>query len=328
MAELNAFLILPSPQPPMDYNTLCEKVEELYNNRDKYDGQEYVKQAEKLVKIARYYNIHNEIQSVLLGGKSLNTTKYAYNATGAPIKPRHYLPLRNPTEIKQAAQWLSKWGYRLSFAERSRAAAEILSEADHKGVKLDRKIESQLYKIAGLGVNTTDEISKHIFKRAKLLSILDLGGIAREMETLAEEIRKLPMEELYHEKRAHKLAQRLDEIDKNTGLTIYYGRDIEPPEEFIFGVPANDIHDYKNSIVENVKTGKYYHKSALAKMDVLRLEQAFGPEFADEMTIDTYVDVDRIGAWLKTASKEEAELFDYVAQLCGIKVYGEKLPQE
>lgn len=301
---------------------MIEDIKELVNNRKNLGELEYSSKAAALVHKAQKYGTHIEVKKIL----EAEQQDYAIIKSAGGTKNYGQIPLRNKEEVIKAAEWLKNYRDRLTYNERKTAAARILGKSAEFGVIHDKDTERLLFRVAGVGLGDPDVVKKQIIKRANYFSRNSRIDIAKQLEKLAEFVKSTNIETFYKEG-AHKVAAELDIIDKMSGISTRYGKGYMIPEDFLFSTTALEIEEAKNELVGNVKTGKYYHREDFSSVNVDVMEGILGPENVNRMSLLGFIDPVLCKEWLKTASADEAVLFDAAMSYSGIQPYAEKLPE-
>lgn len=305
------------------YARLIKDIKELVNNRENLEESEYRVKASSLLHKAKKYGVHLEVKKIL----ESEPKSHAVIKSAGGGKNYGQIPLRNKEEVVKAAEWLKNYRDRLTYNERKTAATRILGKSAEFGVIHEPDIEKMLFRIAGVGIGDIDVIKKQITKRADYFNRTSRTDIANQLKKLIEILDSTNIETFYKEG-AYKLASELDTVDKMSGIATRYGKGYMIPEDFLFSTTAVEVEETKNSLVGNIKTGKYYHKEDFPSANVSVFEGILGGENLDQVSFLGFIDPSLCREWLKTASKEEAELFDIAMSYSGIRPYAEKLPEE
>lgn len=308
------------------YRDLLDSVKRLREMRNELDKNEFNKYASHMISIAGKYGVKNEIKAVL-GVNNKNKNDYALQKEASTKDTANYLPLRNPKEIKAAATWLINYRDRLNYSERRQAASKILKQASNQNAYIPDEDLNLLYRIAGLGAGQMDRIKGAITKRADLVKRRGQEKLAKSLESMAEVLEDVQFEDFYKNKMDVKVAEELDICDKITGIVHQYGRLLNPPEDDIYAVTQRDIEEFDRNVVKNTKTGNYYLKQDICRLDQEILKDTLGREILGSIKIGHVLDTEALQHWLDDTSKRTAELFDEIARVSGITPYAQKVPE-
>lgn len=309
--------------PLSTYSNLIESLENLIANRKNLNKSEFSSKAAALLHKAEKYGVHLEVQKIL---EDSNKSDFAIVKNADFSKDYGQIPLRNKEEVIRAAEWLKNYRDRLTYDERKTAAMRILAKSAEFGVIHDEDTERLLFRMAGIGIGDKDIIKNQINKRASYFSRNARIDIAKQLERLIDIINNTDIETFYKEA-AHKVAEEVDIIDKLSGISSRYGKGYMLPEDFLFSTTAPEVKEVQENLIENIKTGKYYHKEDFPSINKEVLLDLLGEDNFNQINFLGFVDPTLCNDWLKTANKEEAALFDTVMTFSGISPYAEKIPE-
>lgn len=269
-----------------------------------------------------YWGIKGDVDNLL--GKHAEYTKdaqtrlpdstyaFVWVDTESGHKERR-LPLRNPNEVKVAADWLFKYHERLPFQDANIIATRVLEKAAAFGASITNHIDF-LEKKAGRGVCDPRRVVAAIKRRA---------GMAKQAEVrthigeLAKIIESTPHRALGPDMLV-KLACTLDMIDRAQGFTSKYGSDLDRPEDVIFEATFTKSAKEISGLVATT-SGKAYKKAHLAKVGLDALRDLFGDEFANEVKSGKdKVDLEKLAEVVHTLPRGDAEQFDRLMRDQGV----------
>lgn len=308
------------------YRDLLDSVKRLREMRNELDKNEFNKYASHMISIADKYGIKNEIKAAL-GVNNKNKNDYALQKEASTKDTANYLPLRNPKEIKAATTWLINYRDRLNYSERRQAASKILKQASDQNAYIPDEDLNLLYRIAGLGVGQMDRIKGAVIKRADLIKRRGQEKLAKVLEGMVEALEDVRFEDFYKNKMDVKVAEELDICDKVTGMVHQYGRLLNPPEDDIYAITRRDIEQFDDNIIKNTKTGSYYLKQDICRLDQEILKNTLGKEILRSIKIGHVLNTEALQYWLDDTSKRTAELFDEIARISGVTPYIQKVPK-
>ena len=239
------------------------------------------------------------------------------------VKERHY-PMRNVQEVKKAAAWLQDRRDELPFADRRKVADKVLEKAANFGAGLPEH-RYMLEKTAGLGACTSDAAAKLIRTRVYVQGHTHKPNEMQiELEKLACMCEANP-QATQHYSSLTKIAEVVDQFDREHGLTHRYDDIIERPEDVLFAVTQKAAAEVDDSIIGNSLTGHYYKCADLQNLPVSALADNLGADFAAAVsTAGAWVDMKKLASIVPTLPLGDAELFDDVAAEVGISPFATK----
>ncbi len=200
----------------------------------------------RLIDAARYFGIAADVGRLAVKAAEIASddeaklpdSEFAYIWEAGGKKERR-LPLRNPHEVKAAADWLGKYRDRFTWEDRQRIASKILARAESWSVTLDN--QEVLEKTAGFGCCPVEAVANMLEKRA-MLCRKSQPDIATEVKRLATIVRNHPPGVL-NNAIWHKVADIVDRFDRMTGLTKHYGQGLDMPEDTLFQITEKVARD-------------------------------------------------------------------------------------
>jgi hypothetical protein len=222
------------------------------------------------------------------------------------------LPIRNPMEVKVAAEWLSRYRDRLPFQYRHKIACKILEKAAAYGVGLGDLTET-VERTAGRGVCSPAEVAKMLDGRALLAKS---ASHREKIADLARAVRTQPAVTLSPD-RLVKLAEVVDNIDRTIGIADRYGPALPRPEDVIFKATYTKA---ASELADHVATtsGKVYEKTAFRKLSVADVKSLFGEDFAGRVSNGLEIDPEKMAEEVATLPRPDAELLDSLLADSGV----------
>lgn len=236
------------------------------------------------------------------------------------------LPIRSTEEVKAAAEYLEKYRDAFPFTDRQKIAARILEKAAAYGAGIGEQMPF-LERQVGRGVCEPDEVVREIEKRAELIPAKlgvtydheqkPQGGLRNQFLKMAEAVKEAPRIALQPQMLL-KLAETLDNLDRDLDLRGRYGRGLTRPEDVIFKETfaklASDVHQHVATT-----TGTMYEKKAFGKLPLADLEALFGTEFSSRVDNGLGdVDVEKMAEEVGTLPRPDAQLLDTLLSDNGI----------
>lgn len=226
---------------------------------------------------------------------------------------RHY-PLRNSGEVKMAASWFQKYRDEFTFPDRRMIASRILEKASEFEVRLNE--HELLEKTAGHGYCAAGTIMEMLEKRATLVN-RSHPEYALQLRNMVASMQNAPARSREYETRC-KMAELLDQFDRQTHINRLYDDGLERPEEVLFQVNEKAAAEFVESHVTTV-TGSVYEKDALAELDLSDIRDWMGDEFANAVSHGgLYTDPVKLATILSTLPRGDAAMFDRLASERGV----------
>lgn len=230
---------------------------------------------------------------------------------------RRMYPLRNEQEIKAAAEYLFQFRNRIPYPQRQQMASRILDKAEKKAV-FHLPQREMLEQTAGRGFCLASECASLLRNRVRAVdgpgkkSLLqhELLKLAREVEANPSITRNPNF--------LYKIACAVDLFDWSFGLNQQYGPSFPPVEDVLFSLSTQKMAKVLSEHVETVN-GSVYRLSDLEKIRLRDVEDALGSDIADAMSGDGLtVDIQKAAEVLPTLPRGDAEIFDSIAESCGV----------
>ena len=231
---------------------------------------------------------------------------------------RHY-PLRNPQEVKTAADYLYRHRDDLPYDARREFADRLLQKSARLGVDLGEHDEF-LTKQAGHGACSARDAAELLLGRFHATrvgpgpvnelqkGILKLARLVAESPAKAREPGMLV-----------KLARTVDDYDRAAGLIGQYGPALPRPEDVLFGLTREKMAAAARDHTHTV-TGNIYRLADLERVKVADVEALLGEDFARELTSDGLrLDTEKAAAIVPTLPRGDAEMFDRLMEGVGVR---------
>ncbi len=266
--------------------------------------------------VDKIFSRHQELHKS--GADELPDSSFAYVRVRDDGTKERHLPMRNASEVKQAADWLFTYRDKLPFSReegggRHQVAVKILEKAARFAAKLDGRYEF-LEKQAGRGICNPQEVYQTLVNRSYLTVNEDFR---KHIVKLAMAIKEQPHQSL-HPEALIKLAETIDHIDRSLGITAKYTDKIPRPEDVVFRVTFDKAAGDLQEVVA-MTTGRIYKKADFAKIPLSGVRDLFGRDFAEEVKAGLdQVDPEKLAELGATLPMGDAELFDKLAAECGV----------
>lgn len=236
---------------------------------------------------------------------------FAYVALYENGAKERALPLRNPSEVKAATDWLRQWRNEFEYEDRRTIAERILRKAASVS-GIDADDEQWLYKQAGFACGSGEKAAEALFKRAQSLRILRQGLEDQEQLTkVALQLSENPG--MAHDpKTMQKVAGIIDAADRQYRLV-----GLGDPED-LFEFTVKEAQDYLDDTVEMIN-GTTYKKADLARIDLAGVRDLLGNQFADQVsTAGLFLDTEKLAEQMRILPRNDANLFDRLAEAVSI----------
>lgn len=225
-------------------------------------------------------------------------------------KDRRY-PLRNPMEVKAAAEWFAEHRDHFIFADRQRLAEKILEKAAAFGVGFPEELDLLLEKQAGRGVYDPAEAATMLRNRAMLPRVpkearerlLKLAEALEGNAMLAEDPSTTSV-----------LAATVDQFDRTFG--IKYSQSFPRPEDVLFkGTLKHAAAHVKFAC--GTLTGSVYDSRQFSKLSVDQVRDALGSDIARAVTTGLRVDPEKMADVAPTLPLPDAQRLDRIMSAVG-----------
>lgn len=220
-------------------------------------------------------------------------------------KNRSY-PLRNPEEVKAAANWIEKYAADLNFHDRKVIATKILEKSAEFAVRLPN--EDAINKFAANGLVSRTKAAGMLFDRAKALKIIKKDPEIQEMlAKTAQHVLSSTGADL------DKAASIIEAVDKQ-----YKFKSLGSASD-LYSLSVKQASKLVNDHVQ-LTNGSVYEKTALETIKLDELKDVFGESFADRVSSGgLFVDAEKLAEELVTLPRNDANLFDRLVDGLGVK---------
>lgn len=228
----------------------------------------------------------------------------SYEAFG---RRHNYLPLRNESEIKAAADWLLAARSDLVYTDRRDAAAKLLKAAAHYSEPLPLETYGLLQQMAGDGLSERGLLSEQLERRADMVKDAVFAGPLLAVRDTLQQDRNLNL--LNDGWFQQKLAAAIDEFDRHFKLPSRYGTFILPPESCVYAVPRSTIKAAAEQLIE-LPNGEVYDRADLLKLSAEHIEDWLGQDALAAVSDDgLLVSPVKLAAFCSQLTGGQAELF-------------------
>jgi len=288
----------------------------------------------RLEQYAHHWGIKDACDRIKAAWLDLNKTAedqlpdsaYAYVWKGENGTKDRHLPMRTAMEVKAAAEYVQEHRDKFAYPVRRTMALKILEKAASFGAAIGSHAEF-LEKQAGRGVCDPAEVVAAIEKRAMCVPAdagvtfdengKAQGGLRLHFMKMANMVRTAPRQALQPDMLV-KLAETMDQLDRQLGLVNRYGNGLERPEDVIFKSTFGKV---ASDMAQHVATtsGKYYEKEAFRRLPVADVEALFGNEFAQRVKTPLgEIDAEKMAEEVATLPRPDAQLLDSLLSDNGI----------
>jgi hypothetical protein len=275
----------------------------------------------RLANYAGYFRIRPACDAIVTRWNELHKTAeeqlpdsdFAYVWVGDDGRKDRRLRLKTAAEVKAAAEYLHQYRDRFTFPQRHTMAQKILEKAAHHGAAVRDHYEF-LERQAGRGVCNPPEVVELIRQRGLLVKDAALKQCFTKM---AEEVAQKPRQFLAPDVLV-KLAETLDQLDRQQGFVQHYQHGMQRPEDVIFKATFEKAASELQSKVATT-SGKVYEKSAFARLKLADVEALFGDDFARQVRTPLGdVDPEKMAEHAHALPRPDAELLDGLLSDSGV----------
>jgi len=281
---------------------------------------------ENLKKAAEYFNVSGYMRTLSKRAEDLAAdpiqavadSDFAIVFKRQDGETERRYPLRNAGEVKVAAAWLMKNRSELPFEDRRHIATKILEKSAKYGVGLaDTRYE--LEKTAGLGTCAGGDVAALIRTRIRATGWSNRPNpMQQELEKLAS-ICELRPEDTRHPSMRFKIAELIDDFDRQHGLHNRYDDIIQRPEDVLFAITEKSAAALEEKFIGSPLTGNYYKRADLQRVPVTEFADSLGDDFAKAIsTAGVLMDLEKAAQVIPTLPLGDAELFDEIISASGI----------
>jgi len=256
----------------------------------------------RLKKVAQIYGIDYQDMQRRAQESPAKPRKFALDEEWRGERIQLY-PLDTPQQIHQAAESLYRYRHRIPYIWRRKAACALLESAKEQSIHLDN--EDYFLKAAGLGVCPPEQAAKAILTRSLMADDPEIRQGAYEY---AAQIAREPFSKEAHQQHLQVLAM----LDETLGLTRYYGKGLNTPEEELCSHLFKEAADILEGSVL-LQDGKPLYKDQLKGVELDKVAAALGERFLKEALGEGLIVTEE--RFLKAAEKLPAQQVGLLRQL-------------
>lgn len=296
-------------------------------HRDRLHPDDAAMVERQLRKFAAYHQILPDVEElwgkIAEGHKTdiskLSDDEFALVWLGEDNRKVRSYTLRNPAEVKVAAEWFGRYYREFTPEDRRQIAGRILKRAETLGVTLTE--EDTLCKAAGLAISPLVDIVDAWRQREILASPVDkaAASAAREVAVALEHRGTLyDKPELLQ-----KIAAEMEEFDRKCGLLSKYATgELAHPHDVCFAITKQAATAFVAAHVQTL-SGAMYAKEALAAITPAQMREWLGDAFTEQSLVaGEFLDTEKLAEHLLTLPRSEAAMFDRLAAAAGIHPVG------
>lgn len=289
-------------------------------------GSLYPKLAEwteqRLRDFARSWGIEPDLRAIHEKHAELNREQLSDDdymivwATDDGRKERHYT-LRNPGEVKVAADWFAANRDAYDYHDRKTMASKLLEKAAEFGVTLGDDLDELLERQAGRGTYVPAKAAQAIRDRVLAAPQGTHPEIRERLTKLADQV----------ETNGHlatdagtvaNLCHTIDTLDRRvTKLAGHYTSRLPRPEEIFCEVLYKVARAAVDEAVQ-LTTGSIYRRDELARLKLSEIREVFGNDIAEACATGIQVDPEKAAEVFHTLPRNDADLLDRVLGEQGI----------
>lgn len=277
---------------------------------------------DRIIKVAEFFGIKPGIQQLFKEAAAVNSyedavtpdSAYALTWQDAKGTTQRKYPMRNPSEVKVAAEWFDKNCTEFDFDTRHMIATKLFAKMAEFNVNVPDT--SKIERAAGFGYCEKQAMQTAWENRA-LLTKRQYPDYSAQASALAAAVASNDIDLRDFGLRT-KMASSMDTFDQQTHLRRFYGESIDWPENTLFAITEKVAAEFLNAHVATA-TGAVYKQADLRQLSSSDLEDWIGPDFMQKCG-GLIVDHKKLAAALPELKKEDAALFDKLAASRGIQI--------
>lgn len=277
---------------------------------------------DRIIKVAEFFGIKPGIQQLFKEAAAVNSyedavtpdTAYALTWKDATGAVQRKYPMRNPSEVKVAAEWFDKNCTEFDFDTRHTIATKLFAKMAEFNV--NDTDTSKIERAAGFGYCEKQAMQEAWEKRA-LLTKKQYPDYSAQAAALAAAVATNDIDLRDFGLRT-KMASSMDTFDQQTHLRRFYGEVIDWPENTLFAITEKVAAEFLDAHVATA-TGAVYKQADLRQLSSGDLEDWIGSDFMQKCG-GLIMDHKKLAAALPELKKEDAALFDKLAASRGIRV--------
>jgi len=279
---------------------------------------------DRILKTAQFFNIEPGVKELFKEAAAVNSYEdavtpdnaYALIWKAADGTTQKNYPMRNPSEVKIAAEWFNRNWSAFDFDTRHEVARKLFTKMAEMQVTVDDS--SQIERCAGFGY-CEKEAMQTAWETRAILSRQKYPEYSKQAAVLAKSIADNSVDLRDFSLRT-KMASSMDSFDDLTMLRKFYGGSIDWPENTLFAVTQKVASDFINDHVMTT-TGSVYEHADLKQLSAGDLQDWMGNDFMAKCG-GVIINHRKLAETLPTLSREDAQLFDKLAAVKGIKTAG------
>lgn len=233
---------------------------------------------------------------------------------------KRFYPLRNPAEVKTAAEWFVRNDSTLrdvyDFTLRVSMARNILNKAAAFALKLPEAHENHLTKCAATGIQLPSMIAAQIDYRVKLAD--HAPTVVKEAMLATKEFITSHPYRAFEDELAIKIADTLEKFDRTYLYDVPYSTKLASPEQTLFGLSIKQAAELADNCCALV-SGNAYDKKDFKLLTVAAVKEAFGSEFADDVRTGIFINPTKMAELAVTLPLPDARQLDTLMELAGAK---------
>ena len=211
------------------------------------------------------------------------------------------LPISTKLDIKRSVELFCEQRANYPYPWRSKAASALLRAAKSCGVELNFDQRSMLDASAGYGFGMPAPMARQLAWRAGKIANRNPTLAANLYTTAADLAAARDMDPLVLRGVMKLACSVADEVDDKYDLRVYYGRELEFPEDVAFTTTSTKMAAAVATLIE-------IGQDIYLRGDIRKVKRAavaiLGVDFADKVTTGAYLDPDKLDKHIKEADAE------------------------
>jgi len=230
-------------------------------------------------------------------------TPYGLTVIDNNDQPLNLFPLRNPTEIQKAAQYLLDYRQQIHLGDRQQFAENIIKQAQVHNIEFDLTTMDFLNKQAGEGDCSTGALKEAVYTRIHLVGKDEQDSLRKLAAAIMGPTTRTARK---------KIAAVLDSIDRDYNLTSV----VEPPEDVLFAVTPQSQQILDQHYIR-LSNGEAFSKSAAQQLTESEITTWMGSDVASQVCDPLNgVDVEQLAKLASTFDENAVQRFTGLMKRC------------
>ena len=279
---------------------------------------EWVEQ--RLDAFANHWGIAGDVEQLREKHAELNTENlsdddYMIVWASDGRKDRHYT-LRNPGEVKVAAEWFANHRDHFTYYDRKTMATKLLEKAAQFGVMFGDDLDEMLERQSGRGTYIPKEAADFIRNRILAAPAKTPPEFKERLTKLADQV-QVNGHLASDPQSVAQLCNTIDVFDRLTKLAGHYTDILPRPEDVL----CKGLYKTARAAVDEavqLTTGTVYNRNDFSNMKLSQIRDVFGDDIADACCTGLGVDAEKAAEVFATLPRNDANILDRVLSDVGV----------